>query len=61
MVAAILGNPVMIEAYKQGIPANGKPFPDGAKMPKIHWISKPSEKARRRRRCRARCMMSISW
>lgn len=45
VVAAILGNPVMIEAYKQGIPANGKPFPDGAKMAKIHWISKPSEKA----------------
>src|SRR5271156_5724594 len=31
-VAAILGNPVMIDAYKAGIPGNGKPFPDGAKM-----------------------------
>ncbi|HTR24593.1 MAG TPA: cytochrome P460 family protein [Terriglobales bacterium] len=36
-VAAILGNPTMIEAYKAGIPGNGKPFPDGAKMAKIHW------------------------
>jgi hypothetical protein len=37
MIAAILGNPAMIEAYKAGVPANGKPFPDGAKMAKVHW------------------------
>ena len=36
-LALILGNRVMIEAYKAGIPGNGKPFPDGAKMAKIHW------------------------
>lgn len=36
-LAAILGNPVMISAFKEGIPANGKPFPDGAKMAKVHW------------------------
>ena len=39
-VAAILGNPVMINAYKAGIPRNGEPFPDGAKMAKIHWNAK---------------------
>ncbi|MGA2046922.1 MAG: cytochrome P460 family protein [Terracidiphilus sp.] len=39
-VAAILGNPAMINAYKAGIPGNGKPFPDGAKMVKVHWIAK---------------------
>ncbi len=38
MLAAIVGNPEMIEAYKAGIPGNGKPFPDGAKMAKIHWV-----------------------
>lgn len=37
LIDTILGNPVMIEAYKAGIPGNGKPFPDGAKMAKIHW------------------------
>ncbi len=37
MIETILGNPGMIEAYKAGIPGNGKPFPDGAKMAKIHW------------------------
>lgn len=30
MLAAILGNPVMIDAYKAGISDNGKPFPDGS-------------------------------
>src|SRR5579871_5774120 len=39
-VAAILGNPVMIDAYKAGIPGNGTPFPDGAKMAKVHWTAK---------------------
>ncbi|MEZ5833377.1 MAG: cytochrome P460 family protein [Dongiaceae bacterium] len=37
LVAVILANPVMIKAYQAGIPGNGKPFPDGAKMAKIHW------------------------
>jgi Cytochrome P460 len=37
LIDVILGNPAMIEAYKAGIPGNGKPFPDGAKMAKIHW------------------------
>ena len=42
-VAVILGNPAMIDAYRAGIPGNGKPFPDGAKMAKIHWNPKKSE------------------
>ena len=37
IMAVIVGNPKMIEAYKAGIPGNGKPFPDGAKMAKVHW------------------------
>jgi hypothetical protein len=45
MLALILGNPAMIEAYKAGIPGNGKPFPDGAKMAKIHWNAKTNETA----------------
>jgi hypothetical protein len=40
--AVILGNPAMINAYKAGFPANGKPVPDGAKMAKIHWVPKKS-------------------
>jgi hypothetical protein len=43
VAAVILGNPVMIEAYQAGIPANGKPVPDGAKMAKIHWTPKQNQ------------------
>jgi hypothetical protein len=45
MMAIILGNPTLIAAFKSGIPENGKPFPDGAKMAKIHWIPKKNEAA----------------
>jgi cytochrome P460 len=39
-VKAILANPTMINAYKEGIPGNGKPFPDGSRIVKIEWIKK---------------------
>jgi hypothetical protein len=42
-IAVIMGNPAMIDAYKEGVPGNGKPFPDGARMAKIHWIPKKQE------------------
>ena len=45
VLAVILGNPEMIKAYQAGIPGNGKPFPDGAKMAKIHWDAKKSAEA----------------
>src|SRR5215475_5343148 len=32
LIAAILANPVMINAYLAGVPNSGKPFPEGAKM-----------------------------
>jgi hypothetical protein len=41
--AIILANPVMIDAYRSGIPGNGKPFPDGSKITKIHY--KPATSA----------------
>ena len=43
MLAVTLGNPEMIKAFHAGIPGNGKPFPDGAKMAKIHWNPKKHE------------------
>jgi len=39
-IDTILGNAAMIKAYQSGIPGNGKPFPNGAKMAKIHWTFK---------------------
>jgi len=43
LFAAILANPAMIDAYRAGVPGNGKPFPDGSKMAKIHWNPKKME------------------
>ena len=43
MMAVILANPAMIKAYQSGIPGNGKPFPDGSKMAKVHWNPKKNE------------------
>src|SRR5580704_118560 len=43
ILAATLANPAMISAYQSGTPGNGKPFPDGAKLAKIHWNPKKLE------------------
>src|SRR5437868_5382271 len=37
---AIVANDVMINAYREGIPGNGKHFPDGSKIVKIEWTQK---------------------
>jgi hypothetical protein len=41
----IVANPTMIRAYADGIPGNGKPFPDGAKAAKIQYTPKKSTEA----------------
>jgi cytochrome P460 len=43
-IEVILANPAMIEAYLAGAPGNG-PFPDGARMAKIHWMAVQSKDA----------------
>jgi hypothetical protein len=45
LIAVILANPVMIDAYRAGVPGNGKHFPDGSKIAKIHWKPKKSAEA----------------
>jgi len=40
-----VANPTMIEAYRAGVPGNGKPFPDGSKIAKIEWKPKKSTEA----------------
>jgi hypothetical protein len=40
-----VANPVMIAAYRAGVPGNGKPFPDGSKIAKIEWRLKKSTEA----------------
>jgi hypothetical protein len=44
-IKSILANPVMIKAYRDGIPGNGKPFPDGSKIVKIEWKKKTNEES----------------
>jgi hypothetical protein len=39
-IKIIAANDVMIRAYKSGLPANGKTFPEGSKVVKIEWTSK---------------------
>ena len=43
LLAVIVANPVMIDAYRAGIPGNGQPFPDSSKMAKVHWNPKKLE------------------
>jgi len=40
VIRVILANPVMIKAYREGVPGNGKPFPDGSKIAKLEWRPK---------------------
>jgi Cytochrome P460 len=45
VLKVIVANPVMIEAYKAGVPANGQPFPEGSKIVKLQWKPKKSTEA----------------
>jgi hypothetical protein len=40
VIRVIVANPMMIRAYQEGIPGNGKPFPDGSKIVKLEWRPK---------------------
>src|SRR5690348_21189 len=45
VLKVIVGNPIMINAYKSGIPANGRPFPEGSMIVKLQWKPKKSTEA----------------
>lgn len=45
VIDVILANPVMVQSYEAGAPGNGRAFPDGSKMAKIHWTTKKSAEA----------------
>jgi hypothetical protein len=45
VINVILANPLMIDAYRAGVPGNGDHFPDGSKIAKIHWNAKKSTEA----------------
>jgi len=39
-IKVIVANPAMMAAYRDGLPADGKQFPDGSKVAKIEWTVK---------------------
>jgi hypothetical protein len=39
---SIAANDIMIRAYRSGLPAKGKTFPEGSKIVKIEWAMKPN-------------------
>ncbi len=39
-IKAIVANPVMIEAFRSGLPSTGKLFPEGSKIAKFEWSLK---------------------
>jgi hypothetical protein len=41
----IVANDVMMNAFRQGLPADGKLFPEGSKIVKIEWGMKKNTKA----------------
>ena len=45
LLKVMVANPTMIDAYRSGVPGNGKPFPDGSKIAKIEWKPKKSTEA----------------
>ena len=45
LLKVMVANPTMIEAYRAGVPGNGKPFPDGSRIAKIEWKPKKSTEA----------------
>jgi hypothetical protein len=45
VLKVIVANPSMIDAFKAGIPGNGQPFPEGAKIAKLQWKPKKSTEA----------------
>ena len=38
----IVANPAMIDAYRAGVPGNGRQFPDGSRIAKIDWNPRQS-------------------
>ncbi len=45
VLKVIVANPIMIKAFKAGIPGNGQPFPEGSMIAKLQWKPKKSTEA----------------
>jgi Cytochrome P460 len=45
LLKVMVANPAMIDAYRSGVPGNGKPFPEGSKIAKLQWSQKKDTEA----------------
>jgi hypothetical protein len=45
VLKVIVANPAMVRAYKEGVPGNGQPFPQGSMIVKLQWKPKKSTEA----------------
>jgi Cytochrome P460 len=45
VLKVIVANPIMIKAYKAGVPGNGQVFPEGSRIVKLQWKPKKSTDA----------------
>ena len=45
LLKVMVANPTMMDAYRAGVPGNGKTFPDGSKIAKIEWKPKKNTEA----------------
>ncbi len=45
ILKVIVANPIMIAAFKAGVPGNGQLFPDGSKIAKLQWSQKKDTEA----------------
>ena len=45
VLKVIVANPAMVKAYKEGVPGNGQPFPQGSMIVKLQWKPKKSTEA----------------
>ncbi len=45
LLKVMVANPIMMGAYRSGVPGNGQSFPDGSKIAKIEWKPKKNTEA----------------
>jgi hypothetical protein len=45
LLKVMVANPTMMDAYRSGVPGNGKSFPEGSKIAKIEWKPKKNTEA----------------
>ena len=59
VLKVIVANPIMIAAYKAGVPGNGQPFPEGSKIAKLQWKPEEEHGGHFRRGCTGRVFTGL--